>query len=159
MTITKDDILGALPSLTRPELEAIEAMCRQLCGGRVGNVEQLSHPLGLIVFNALTATLGLTMPYAQYSPTSARQFEKRLPELISFLDKYFAGWAASRNRQLAFLRMLFELLYNDLVSRGVKPTLGIMIVNIGRMAEVFDAQFPGYRHAGIAASVILKHFK
>lgn len=155
--ISKSDILGALPKLSRGDLEAVHAMASHLLGATAAPATA-GGTLGGAVFDALVAALGASMAYSRYSPTASRQFEKKLPDLTKFLDQHFEGWNQNKVSQLAFLKMLFSLLADDLKERGVAPTIGIMVTNIPRLSEVFNNAFPGYLANGLG-SMILKNFQ
>lgn len=156
--MTKEQILASLPKLTRPDLEAVHAVAGSLLGGRVSNVGAGASPVAVTVFDALVTTLGVFTTLATYTPVVTRQFEKRLPALEAFLGEKINLWKEGKVTQMAFLRMIFGLLADDLKNRGVVPTVGIMIVNMGRIPEVFDDAFPGYIESNMAA-VILKRFQ
>lgn len=151
--LTKEHILGALPSLERVELEAVHAMAGHLLGATAANGPG-ANPIGRIVFEALAAALGLTMPYSSYSPTATRQFEKRLPQLLAFFSDEFKSWDSNKVLQTAFLRMMFELLVDDLKERNVTPTVGILVTNMPRLREVFDNAFPNYLACGMGPMII-----
>lgn len=156
--MTKDDILAALPKLTRPDLEAVQAVCTSLLGGRTGHVAAGATTLAAGIFEALTGALNVSMSYSNLPTATERQFRQKLPTFTSFLDKSFEGWNKNKVSQLAFLKMLFELLIADLRKRGAQPTIGIMVVNLNRMPEVFNDAFPGYIDAGLA-KLVLKNFQ
>lgn len=156
--MTKEKILAALPKLTRPDLEAVAAMAGHLLGGRVGNTPPPVSPIADLIFSALVTTLGQPMALGSYSPTATRAFLKKLPALEAFMGESLGLWKEAKVVQIAVLRMVFDLLREDLKSRGVNPTIGIMVVNMGRIPEVFDDAFPNYLQAGMGP-VILKRFK
>ena len=156
--MTKDKILGALPKLSQPDLEAIIALATSLTNGRTGALQKGADTVSQTILTALAATAGLNVGSISLPERTQQQFNKRCPKFISFLDEHFKGWAANKNSQLAFLKMLFELLADDLKERGINPSIGIMVVNLGRIPEVIDAAFPDYRASGMT-DLILRHFK
>lgn len=157
--ISKDQILAALPNLQKSDLEAIHAISGSLLAGATGaSASSGAVPLAPMIFDALVSAVGATTAYSSYSPTATRQFEKRVPDLTKFLDAHFTGWDNNKVGQIAVLRMLFGLIADDLRGRGVNPTIGMLVVNMGRIAEVFENAFPGYLESGIA-SVVLKNFR
>lgn len=157
--LTKEQILGALPKLERPDLEAIHAVTGSLLGAATGVLTKPASPLALTTFAALAGAVASPMPYASFNATSAaRKFDAYLPDMTAFLNVQFSGWDKNKVSQQAFLTMLFGLLADDLKSRGVAPTLGIMVVNLKRLPEVFDNAFPNYREAGLG-KMILKRFQ
>ena len=157
--MTKDKILAALPTLDRASLEAIQAITASLLNGPTAAHDKGVTELTLALFNALQAVCGQPTAYKTFAQTTAaKHLQKRLPDVTTFLDDNFNGWDKNKVSQQAFLQMLFGLLADDLKSRGVKPSLGIMVNNLGRVAEVFDQAFPDYL-AGKMGGMILKRFQ
>lgn len=155
MPVTKDEILGALPSLSHADLLAVQALASALVGG-VGAALSLQ---GAACFNALVSALGAQITYSAIEQTkTGKLFIKRLPDFIKFLDANFAGWDSNKLTQMAFLRMIFCLIKEDLQKRDVTPSLGMVVSNMLRIRDVFELAFPGYLSAGMG-EVILKGFK
>lgn len=155
----KESIFGALPKLSRDDLVAVHLMAGHLLGAATAPIDEGAGTANQAIFNALVAALGLPLAYSSFNLTSsAKLFEKKLPSLIEFLNVNFKGWDAKKVTQLAFLRMLFGLLVDDLKEREVTPSMGILISNMGRIPEVFDNAFPFYRESGLG-KVILKKFQ
>lgn len=151
----KDEILAALPKLSRAELEVIHGLAGHLLGTS-------GLPLtgaGQTVLNALLTAIGQPAGYFDVIAASQRRsFEARVGNLTKFLNENFDGWAENKLTEQAFLTELFRLLVTDLKNRGVKPSLGVMLLNIRRIPEVFDNAFPGYRESGLG-KVVLEAFK
>jgi hypothetical protein len=156
--MNKDAILGALPNLSQPDLVAIHAMSGQLIKA-TGAVLSEPGSLAAQLFEALSGAVNVTMPLSNLTgTTTGKTFEKHLPAVGKFLDAHFKGWDSNRLIQTAFLRMLMGLLRDDLKERGVTPSLGIMVTNLGRFPEVFDAAYPDYLAAGMG-QMVLRHFE
>jgi len=51
---------------------------------------------------------------------------------------------------------MFGLVVDDLTTRGMTPSLNLLILNMGRVPEVFDSNYPGYRASGLASQVLLR---
>ena len=157
--MTKDEVLAALPKLTKPELEVVAAMCGHLLGGHTAAQNLPATGPSQAVFNALVAALGLPMGYQSFSAlNAAKHFENRVGTLVLFLNDHFKGWDDHKITQQAFLTELFRLLADDLKNRGVNPSVGVMVINMRRIPEVFDSCFPGYRQSG-AGYMIMERFK
>jgi hypothetical protein len=157
--MTKDLILAALPTLTRPDLEQVAAMAQTLLGGRVGNVEPPASPLAAALIQALGEAINAPVPLSNLTgTTTGKTFQKHLPAIGKFLDAHFSNWSTNKLTQAAFLHMLMELLRDDLKERGLTPSLGIMVTNLGRLPEVFDNAYPGYLEAGLG-DMVLRHFR
>src|SRR6202012_5572257 len=125
--ITKTDILGALPKLSKADLEAVHAMAGHLLGGATGAIAKPLPPYPQAVFDALTATLGLAVAYETIGPQWQKRFLAQMRGLFNFLDMNFPTWAKKKIVQKAFLREMFSWLERDLKSSGVSLTLGVMI--------------------------------
>lgn len=157
--MTKEQILGALPKLEKADLESIHAMCGHLIGAATGANGSKGTELGQTFFEALVALLGLPWGYQSLADTQwGRRFETKIKLTKNFLDKDFQGWDANKVGQQAFVRMLFELLIDDLKGRGVTPSLGVVSQNLQRLPEVFDNAFPDYRASGMG-DMVLKRFQ
>jgi len=153
--MTKDDILTALPSLNRADLEAVQAVALSLLKGRPSNGAVIAPQT---VFDALVATLGRPMPYSSLPPTLAKYYDANSPGLIIFFNKYFKGWDSNQITQTGFLRMIFSLIVYDLKERGAPPSIAALIYNLPRIYEIVDNAFPGYLKANMG-HMILKMFK
>ena len=108
--MNKDSIIGALPGLSKPDLEAVLAVATSLSQARTGGLTGQACPTSQLILNALAGAVGLHKGSAGLAEGVQAQFYKRCPKLISFLNDHFTGWDANRNAQLAFLKLLFELL-------------------------------------------------
>lgn len=157
--MTKDEIIAALPSLTRPDLEQIHALASSLLGGHLGNVAGPAPTLAGPLIEALGGAINAAMPLSNLTgTTTGKTFQKHLPAVGKFLDAHFNGWSTNKLTQTAFLHMLMGLLRDDLKERGVTPSLGIMVSNLGRLPEIFDNAYPQYLEAGLG-DMVLRHFK
>lgn len=151
----KDEILAALPKLTQSELEVVHGLSGHLLG--VARLPVTGTAQAII--NALLTATG--QPTGYLNPLAATQwkaFEARVANLTLFLNQHFKGWDDNKITQLAFLTMLFQLLTDDLKRHGVKPTLGVMLINLKRIPQIFDDAFPDYLESGMG-HVILSKFK
>lgn len=154
----KDEILGVLPTLDRTSLEAIHALTGALLGA-TGAIDSPLPPQQAVCFNALVSALGASIAYASLANTqTGKLFNKRMPDFITFLDTNFKGWDSNKITQLAFLRMIFTLIKDDLQKRDVTPSVGMVVSNMIRIRDVFEQAFPGYLSGGMG-EVILKRFK
>lgn len=157
--MTKDELLAALPLLKRADLEAVHVTAAALLGGRLSSVTSPASPLVVLTYDALTTTLGLTVPYSAFMGTvPGKRFESRAVSLGDFLTKAIKGWDETKVLQIAVLRLIFELLKENLKRRKINPTMASMTYNIGVIPKVFDDAFPGYIEAGLTAG-ILKRLK
>jgi hypothetical protein len=157
--LTRAQILTALPKLKPADLEAVSAMATHLLtNAPTGRKSGPATPLADAVFDALTQSIRATVPYAKLTPKLRQAYNRQLLGLTEFLDDHFVGWNKNKTAQLAFLRMLFVLVADDLRRRQIKPTIGVMINNMGRVPYAFDDAFPGYREAGMT-NLITRNFQ
>lgn len=153
----KDEILTALPLMSHSDLMAIHAMAGHLLqphplGGNDG-----ASTLAPILFDALQATAGGTVPYASVALTkTGKLLIKNAPNVEQFFNKHFKGWDKNKIVKLAFIQLMTMLLSDDLKERGVTPTLGIMVANLNRLPEVFRNAFPGYLETGVGPLLLKK---
>jgi hypothetical protein len=153
----RDQILSALPKLSKADLIAIHGAASHILGATAAPQGEAT-PQARSIFSALQATLGASISIPAATSTLGQHFYKKLPTVIGFLDMQFKGWDTNKITEAAFLRMLFGLLANDLTRRGIKPSLGVMVVHLHRLSEVFGNSFPGYIEAGLG-KMILKQFQ
>ncbi len=138
-------ILAQLPKLTQQELAAVRAACDHLLDRK-----QEVPPLYL----AMLDVLGQKGPsYTSFQRTASwKQWLKNLQEVESFLKKL---WPETTKTQEASLNcFLLQQLVDDLKYLKVAVTIGSISSNLGRIPEVFDRSFPGYRQGGLAGLVL-----
>lgn len=151
-------MLAALPKLKPADLEAIIAVAQSLLGAPTGASPGPAAPLAGMLFDAISAALNVTTGYANMPPTVTNAFNKRVPDTIEFFNANFKGWDSNKVGQMAFLRMMFDGLRDDLKRRGVQPNYTTMINNMPQLRRVFDNLFPGYIDAG-ATGLVMRKFK
>jgi hypothetical protein len=142
--ISKDEILVALPSLNRAELEAVQATAGHLLGGRVSGAPNGATTAPQVLFDALAATVARPIPYSMLPANLTKQYEAHFPSLVIFFDRYFKGWDSNRTTQTGFLRMIFSLMAADLKVRKVAPSVQALIYSMPRIYEIVDSAFPEY---------------
>lgn len=157
MTASKEEVLAALPKLSRADLEAVAAVAAHLLGAG-GALPVEATPLAITLFEALGGALGRSISPLNAPAKVIAQVNAKGPPLAAVLTQGFPGWDARKTTQLAFLRMLMGLLMDDLSNRGVTPSLGVVVTNLQRIPEVFDTSFPDYRASGLGP-LILKRFQ
>lgn len=151
MYVKKDDILAALPTLSKADLEAIYAMTAHLLqGGSQGAVSNGATPDAPLLFEALSGQLNALAGWPYVASTKqGKLLQQRAPEVTKFLSKHFKGWDKNKITQLAIMQLMLNLLRDDLKERGVQPSFGIMVTNLNRLPEVFSNAFPGYLESGM----------
>ena len=151
MTLTKDQIIGALPTLSQSDLTAIKAVTVALLGHGLPDAVNGPNGPSAWLFEALAGVLGVS--YGLQSG-SAKQFNKSAPVFLKFVEEHFSSSLTKKVNGVAVMRTLLMLIIDDLKGRGVPVSLGSVIVNMPRMPEVFDTAFPNYLSSGLAALII-----
>lgn len=155
----KDQILAELPKLSLEELTIVHSVSQSLIIGRTAKQLEPASALAAMVFDALSGPLNVTMGYATMAGTKwGRQFEKKVPDLANWLDKHFAGWSDNKITQLAFLRMLFTMMSNDLKRRNLPRSLAMAVTNLDQIPRIIENAFPGYIESGMG-QIILQRFQ
>lgn len=157
--VTKDQILATLPRLSFEELTIVHSMAAHLIAGRAAPQSNQASALAALCYDALSGPLNVTQPYATMAGTKwGKQFEKKVPDLAKWLDQHFEGWNNNKVSQLAFLRMLFTMMANDLKRRNLPRSLAIAVTNLEQIPRIVENAFPGYLDSGLG-KVILKNFQ
>jgi hypothetical protein len=147
--VKKDDILAALPTLSRADLESVHAMAAHLLGAQ-GSVSNGGTPDAPLLFEALSGQLNGIMGWPYVAATKqGKLLQQRAPEVTKFLTKHFRGWDKNKITQLAIMQLMISLLREDLKERGVQASFGILVANLNRLPEVFSNAFPGYLESGM----------
>lgn len=155
--MTKDQILAALPGLSHEDQAVIASVASHLCKGRTGAIGQPATQLGATVYEALGAALASPVPYATFAASKwGRAFDAKVLPLGKWFDSKLPGWDKNKVGQMALLRMLFELLSQDLLKRSVPTNMGTMVSNLGQIPRIFDQAFPNYIESGLGPFILKK---
>lgn len=147
--MTKNQVLAALPKLTKADLATVRAAVDHLLGPQQG-ATLTAPPL----FNALAGLIGNRVTYQAFTTMGAyKHWAKNVTTVDEFITEHFPD--TSKVLSAALLRFLMELIVDDLKGRKVPATLGSITVNLGRLPEIFESAFPGYLESG-AAHLIVK---
>lgn len=138
-------ILAKLPNLSQRELTTIKAACDSL----------LDKPKDApVLYLTMLDFLGQTGPsYASFQKTvSWRPWQQNQQIVSSFVSSLWPG--LSKVQEVALTHFLLSLLADDLKYLEVPVSIGSLSVNLGRLPELFDRSFPGYRENGLAGIVL-----
>lgn len=146
--MTRDDILAALPKLTRNDLLALQGVILSLLGA--SKPDDLSHP-SLKLYSALTAICGASVPYATFLLSNhGKLFKKNTPAVMEFIAATFPNLKTKVEEQ-AVMRLVLGLVVDDLAARlRAKPSMGMVASNLPRIPELFENAYPGYLESGLA---------
>jgi hypothetical protein len=155
MTITKDQIIGALPNLSHEALAAIRAVIGTLLDqGPIDHPQAQQGPTAWLI-EALAGVLGMAqVPPTMLQSRFGKQITKTGPVFLAFVEKHFATKLQRRVDAVAVMRSLIALIADDLKRRNTPVSYGTLVVNLHRVEEVFDTAFPSYISSGLAHMVI-----
>lgn len=155
--MTKDQILAALPALSPEEQAVIASVASHLSKGRIGALDRPATTLAATCFEALSAALNSPVPYATFAASKwGRAFDINVPTLGKWFDDKLPGWDKNKVGQMALLRMLFELLSEDLLKRKLPTNMGTMVSNLGQIPRIFNQAFPDYIESGMGPFILKK---
>jgi hypothetical protein len=147
------EIIAALPKLTRGDLEAVHAVAAHLLDATVTGH---NSPMAALVFEAISKALNSPIKLNMMPESLVQRLEKKVPSLILLFNADFNGWDATKNLQIAFLRYMMILLRVDLEYLKLNPSPKIMVDNLSRVGEAFDRAFPNYRASGLGDWIVKK---
>jgi hypothetical protein len=147
--MTKDQILAALPELSKADLHALQTVIN----GLIGPSSDLTGPRAYLI-DALKVY--------KLNPVSNPQksaFNKHAPAAIDFMTEHFGTPMENKATAIALWRYVLLLLVDDLKGMGyVIISAKSVCLNLHRIPEVFNKSFPGYGK-GQAAMLILSSLK
>lgn len=136
------NVLKLLPKLSKAELSTVELA-----------IQELLKTKGTAGEPPLYAALGNAMqqcpPWGMFAKTNAAlAFSRHAERAELFLKHHFPK---AKKLDLHYLRTFtLRALIVDLKARDVPITVGTVTKNLGRFADVFEDQFPGYLQGGLA---------
>jgi hypothetical protein len=140
--VTLPTIISALATLNKRELATVKAAVEQLLGSKARTVA----PEAISLFDAVRVAGGNeNLPYEALKRSAmAATWAKYAPEAIAFIE---TTWPVAKHKKVVRMgleRLLVALLVDDLKEKRVRVTVGALVRNLGRLPEVFRAEFPGY---------------
>ncbi len=147
-----NDIIAALPTLNKKELETVIAVATQLLG--VSNAP--TSPLAAHTFDAIASALGSPATLGIMPLALQKQLTKKLPALTLLFNSDFKGWNSTKNLQILFLRHMMILLRDDLIRLKLRPSPKLMIDHLSRMDDAFDNAFPLYRLSSMGTLFVMR---
>lgn len=151
--MTKDSILAVLPSLSPQELTELQSVIGQLLNNAPQAVADafVCRPL----FDALTSALGVRIALSQFVQGNMyRHWQKHAPVAMTLISEQWPG-PHTRLIEGALYRLIIDLVVTDLQKRlGHQPSIGMVITNLGRVPQLYDNAYPGYRESGISRLVL-----
>jgi hypothetical protein len=147
--MTRDQIMAALPELSKADLTVLQAVIN----GLIGPSNDLKGPRAYLI-----EALGVNKLNPVSNPQKAA-FNKHAPAAIKFMEEQFPEPMNNRTTAIALWRYVIKLLVDDLKGMGyVIISAKSVCLNLHRIPEVFEKAFPGYGK-GAAAMLILTSLK
>ena len=138
--------MGALPSLSQPDLLAIKTLAGALLHEGAPDTQNNPENAQGWLFVALAGVLNM----GHRLPDSIRPFNKNAPVFLGFVATHFSQVMHKKIDALAVMTGLLRLLSTDLKARGIPVTYNTMASHLPRIAEVFENAFPNYLDSGLA---------
>lgn len=106
-----------------------------------------------LLYECLTEVSGTRITFDSFSKSTAyKGWVRHSSNALAFIDETFP--AAKKAAKKALTKHLLSLLASDLHSKNVPVSLGTLITNLERLAQVFDTAYPGYRSSGLAHLIL-----
>lgn len=147
----KDEIIAALPGLSKADLTAIKAVVGALLDKGVPKVPLATNNPQAWLFEALRATV--TSPH-HMTTTAQKAFNKNAPIALAFIAGAFDGVLANRAKAQALMRYLLGLLVEQMKRQKILVTQSSVAINLHRLERAFDDAFPDYTRAGVGMLVM-----
>lgn len=131
-------IIATLPSLTKPELRAIQAAIEsELLRG-----VEIDKDLFYLVFE-VTGEKPISLSKF-YSSENGRIWRENQPAFDQLITKIMQGGAAHTVIMLALKKFLLQILVDDINIRGIPLTLRTICYQLGNIKSAFERSFPNY---------------
>jgi hypothetical protein len=141
-----NDLIKQLPKLTQSELKLLRLAIDELSVRKDDEGESY-------LYSALLKATGSRTPYSLFMKTTAYpHWRRHLPDIERFIATNFPS--ANRITGLALATFTLQALCQDLKRRNVPISMGSVAKNLGRFADVFEDQFPGYLSSGLGPLIL-----
>jgi hypothetical protein len=150
--VTVASIISKLTSLNKKELATVKAAIDQLLGPQAALA---ASPSNLSLFEAIRVATGAMVTYDRLKGgNTGASWRKYSPLAVSFIETTWPCTKQNKMVRLGLERLLISLLVEDLREKRVNVTVGALVRNLGRLPEVVDAEFPGYRESQLQSLII-----
>lgn len=147
MKLTAEQIIAALPSLSRQDRLAVRAACDTLLQGK-----STLNKEAFTLYEIIAKGVGSSMPWARVPAALQSALAAAQPGLQAFIDQTWPG--QSRVHNIMITQRLLAQLAGDLHERQIPVSVATIIRNLGRIQDVFDDAYPKYRQAGLAGLIL-----
>lgn len=147
MKLTAEQIISALPSLSRQDRLAVRASCDTLLQGK----STLDRD-AIALYEIIAKGVGSSMPWGRLPAALQATLVAARPGLQTFIDETWPGQSKVHN--IMITKQLLTQLAGDLHTRQIPVSVATVIRHLGRIQDVFDDAFPGYRKAGLAGLIL-----
>lgn len=147
-----NNVLHSLDALSPDELETVRAKAtmRLKTSTPTTSAHARTGSNTDLVLDAIVEVLSaMGVEYVNASilrkSASFKSFNEKMPELFLYLEKI----TTQRVERRAMLRLVIELLYQDLARMNVATTARTLMSHAHRIPAVINNNFPGYADAGL----------
>lgn len=144
MSLSK--IISELSRLKPHERDVVRQACVKL-NGQVGVSDPPAHLL-----MAIAKTIGDPMSMAKFKRAATGDWRSNAQAFLSFVDLVTPGGQLAH--KTAVTHLCLEMLVADMNKQNMPVNLVTLCVNLPRIAQVFDEQFPDYRKAGLTWMIL-----
>lgn len=148
--MTRDQIIAALPRLSKADLQAVRGAADKLLGA--GGTA--SGGPETVAYGALCDLLGANQPWGRLPEKWQKLWRTNWPPFYAFLTATFPESLENKVLNVSLMKLVFETMVDDLKERGVPVSVGAVITNMPRVEAAFDTAFPGYRQAGLSGMIV-----
>ena len=150
--MTKDQILAALPTLSKGDLKAIQTVIGGFLVNGGSNEAWPPNNQQAWLIEAIWAASGQHTSRV-IGRTFKLAFNKNATAALSFMEDSFKPSLDNKVLALGAMRYLLSLLADDLKAKKIPVSPTTLVINLGRLPEVYEAAFPGYIQSGLAGLI------
>lgn len=154
-----NDVLQILPKLTSTERNKIASAIKALDQFNISNVDKSAKTnsdleLFLSILSQFLSDKGLE--YSSPNMLKRNRAYKSFANKIEHMQEWIDGLSMSKVQKGSFFMIGIELLHNYIVRDKKVIGATLLMLNIHKLPQVVDAQFPGYYRLGLLNMVIKK---
>ena len=143
-------IISQLPKLSQDDLKTLRAAID-------GLIQQDANRTEPLLYEAVRCAVSTVPPYSTFVRIKGFTiWLKHVEYAENFVSRNFP--TASKLERQALMTFAVQAIVRDLKARNVPITAVTVARNLGRFAEAFEAEFPGYIQSGMQP-MILKAMK
>ena len=144
MTLT--EIVAAIGKLDQRELTVVQAAVNSRLQPDIGEEKYSLLADCLIKGGICDANIFNQFKLSKYYS----DWKKNAKVLTEFAYECWPEFDTKKVNERRIYSLLLRLITDDLKARNIPVSVGSVVLNMGRIAQLFDAGFPDYRQSGLA---------